>query len=175
MNSGAPFCKPPSERSLTADSSGLAVIGWRGLLLCRVTGQNRWDLPKGTLEPGESPFDAALRETYEETGFDPAPLAHRIEYVGTRDFLPPKRLHVYRFIDPEGLVRAEDLSCLSMVCRPDGTCFPEADRFAWFTFEQALEAAGPALRQCLAFWQSSLDPLLVGPGAPKAKRHGGPA
>ena len=30
---------------------------------------NRWDLPKGHLEPGESFRQAALRETEEETGF----------------------------------------------------------------------------------------------------------
>ena len=28
----------------------------------------RWDLPKGKLEKGESPAEAALREVYEETG-----------------------------------------------------------------------------------------------------------
>jgi bis(5'-nucleosidyl)-tetraphosphatase len=35
-------------------------------LLLRV--YNYWDFPKGELEPGEQPFDAARRETAEETG-----------------------------------------------------------------------------------------------------------
>lgn len=29
-----------------------------------------WDLPKGGMEPGESPFDCAVRETFEETSID---------------------------------------------------------------------------------------------------------
>ena len=28
-----------------------------------------WEFPKGHLEPGESPADAAVREVYEETGY----------------------------------------------------------------------------------------------------------
>ncbi len=31
---------------------------------------NRWDLPKGHCEPGESFVEAALRETHEETGIE---------------------------------------------------------------------------------------------------------
>ena len=29
-----------------------------------------WDFPKGMMEPGETPMQAALREVKEETGFD---------------------------------------------------------------------------------------------------------
>ena len=29
-----------------------------------------WDLPKGKREPGETPLETALRETFEETGLD---------------------------------------------------------------------------------------------------------
>ena len=39
--------------------------GWRLLVLraCR-----NWDFPKGMVEPGETPLDAAIRETAEEAG-----------------------------------------------------------------------------------------------------------
>lgn len=43
---------------------------WREFLLMRH--HDRWDLPKGHVEPGESWRDAALRETQEETGIDPS-------------------------------------------------------------------------------------------------------
>jgi 8-oxo-dGTP pyrophosphatase MutT (NUDIX family) len=42
-----------------------------------------WTLPKGKLEPGESPLEAALREVREETGLEcrPGPLLGSVEYV----------------------------------------------------------------------------------------------
>ena len=39
--------------------------GWRCLVL-RV--YRNWDFPKGLVEPGEEPLEAALREVTEETG-----------------------------------------------------------------------------------------------------------
>jgi 8-oxo-dGTP pyrophosphatase MutT (NUDIX family) len=41
--------------------------GW-SLLLLRA--YRNWDFPKGLVEPGESPIDAAVRETAEEAGID---------------------------------------------------------------------------------------------------------
>ena len=34
------------------------------------THKGAWDIPKGRLDPGETPFQCALRETYEESGID---------------------------------------------------------------------------------------------------------
>ncbi|WP_437229177.1 bis(5'-nucleosyl)-tetraphosphatase [Planctomicrobium sp. SH661] len=33
---------------------------------------DRWDLPKGHVDPGETEIECALREMHEETGIDPA-------------------------------------------------------------------------------------------------------
>ena len=47
--------------------------GMRYLLVHPSGGYNRrapWSIPKGLLEPGESPEDCAVRETREETGID---------------------------------------------------------------------------------------------------------
>jgi 8-oxo-dGTP pyrophosphatase MutT (NUDIX family) len=38
---------------------------WRALILRAFS---NWDFPKGLIEPGESPLEAAIRETREETG-----------------------------------------------------------------------------------------------------------
>lgn len=59
-----------SEHAGKAISAGVVVVrragaGWRLLLL---RSWQNWDFPKGMLEPGETPFDAAVRETAEETG-----------------------------------------------------------------------------------------------------------
>ena len=44
------------------------------VLLIRRTDNDRWCLPAGAMEPGESPEEAAIRETKEESGFDIAVL-----------------------------------------------------------------------------------------------------
>jgi 8-oxo-dGTP pyrophosphatase MutT (NUDIX family) len=56
-----------------ASSAGVAVVrktrdGWR-LLVLRAYG--KWDFPKGTLEPDETPFQAVIRETGEEASITP--------------------------------------------------------------------------------------------------------
>lgn len=38
------------------------------ILLVRRADDGRWSLPGGAIDPGEQPADAAVRETYEETG-----------------------------------------------------------------------------------------------------------
>jgi 8-oxo-dGTP pyrophosphatase MutT (NUDIX family) len=50
--------------------------------LISVGAQNRWQLPKGLVDAGESPEDAALREAREETGLDAELVApvEKIEY-----------------------------------------------------------------------------------------------
>jgi len=52
-------------------SAGLAIIYKEKLLLVHPTKQSwegTYSLPKGKLEKGEEPIDAAIRETWEETG-----------------------------------------------------------------------------------------------------------
>ena len=51
-------------------SAGIVVVrkeedGWKYLFLRAF---RNWDFPKGEIEPGESPLEAAVRETREETG-----------------------------------------------------------------------------------------------------------
>lgn len=54
-----------TERHQSA--GGLVVDGCRILLISTQAGR-RWQLPKGHVEPGESPDQAAVREVREETG-----------------------------------------------------------------------------------------------------------
>lgn len=52
-------------------SAGLAIVYDNQILLAKTAGRKNkksWGIPKGGIEPGESPIDAAIRETYEELG-----------------------------------------------------------------------------------------------------------
>lgn len=62
--------KTRTEAAPTAhhrSSGGLVVDGARILLISTQNGR-RWQLPKGHIEPGETPEQAAVREVREETG-----------------------------------------------------------------------------------------------------------
>ena len=62
----------PGKRVEEISAGGLVVdkSGAMGLLIGRIDkrGRTLWSLPKGHIEPGESPEEAALREVLEETG-----------------------------------------------------------------------------------------------------------
>lgn len=63
-------------------SAGGLVVRGEEVLLISLVGGERWQLPKGHVEPGESEEQAAVREVREETGVSGRPLARlpEIEY-----------------------------------------------------------------------------------------------
>jgi 8-oxo-dGTP pyrophosphatase MutT (NUDIX family) len=116
------------------------------LLLCHVTGQDHWDLPKGGLNQGETPLQAALRETREETGLtlDAAGLLD----LGQMPYRARKDLHLFAIrlqrIDP-GL-----LSCESRFSdTATGVRLPEMDGFGWFPFSEIPRLCSPKLAAVL--------------------------
>lgn len=63
----SPFLEDADASHVTA--SGL-VVGPRGIVLHRHRRLGIWMQPGGHVDPGETPWEAALRETIEETGLD---------------------------------------------------------------------------------------------------------
>ncbi len=53
-----------------------------------------WEIPAGTLEPGEDPRDCAARELVEETGYRAAELEPLVEFFTAPGFCN-ERMHVY--------------------------------------------------------------------------------
>jgi 8-oxo-dGTP pyrophosphatase MutT (NUDIX family) len=75
--------------------------GWDvALVLVGPEAHPRWQLPKGLVEPGETPAAAAVREVREEAGVETEPVAplERVEYwyVGTEP--DGERVRYHKFV-----------------------------------------------------------------------------
>jgi len=57
-------------------------------------GQALWELPAGTLEPGEAPLEAARRELAEETGYRAAEWRHLLDFWMSPGILR-ERMHLF--------------------------------------------------------------------------------
>src|SRR6202043_3861890 len=84
-----PDVRDSSKQEITSAMARAAVLAAGGIVLrqeetpliavVRLRKRNEWVLPKGKLDDGETPRDAAEREVNEETGYDVA--VH--EFLGT--------------------------------------------------------------------------------------------
>ena len=115
-------------------SCGIVIVNERAeLLLCHVTGQDHWDLPKGGPHAGESPLHAALRETREETGLDLT--AEALLELGRLDYRPRKDLHLFAALLPR--LEVAQLRCDSHFSQlGTGRRLPEMDGYGWFGFDR---------------------------------------
>lgn len=116
-------------------SCGVVILNPdRELLLCHVTGQNHWDLPKGGIDPGETPLQAALRETREECGLRLAP--ETLLDLGRFGYTTKKDLHLFAALTER--IDLRELQCEShYLDRLSGRRLPEMDGFGWFAFDRA--------------------------------------
>ena len=128
-----------------------------GLLLCRFAGSRlefllahpggpffakkdlgAWTIPKGRVEPGETPRETALREFGEETGFQP-PTAENLVALGTIRQRSGKIVHGWAFLgdaDPSALRS----SPFEMEWPPRSGrygSYPEIDRVEFYGLELA--------------------------------------
>jgi predicted NUDIX family NTP pyrophosphohydrolase len=95
-----------------------------------------WSIPKGECNPGERPIDAAAREFREETSFEPgAPLLE----LGAFKQPGGKRVIAWAFEGDCDPVRLRS-NTFEMEWPPRSgrtAHFPEVDRGAWFTLDEA--------------------------------------
>lgn len=126
-----PVSLPSRYRRL---SCGIVVVTeTHELLLCHVTGQRHWDLPKGGIHADETPREAALRETHEETGLRLA--GADLLDLGRHAYTAKKDLHLFACLSAR--VDPARLHCEScFVERGSGRRRPEMDGFGWFAFDR---------------------------------------
>jgi len=133
------------------------VVGGRGVILHLHKRLGIWVQPGGHLDAGETPWDAARRESAEETG-----LTLRFAGTGAEGGEVPPLLHVDVHAGGQGHTHI-DLRYLLAVVGDDRPAPPagESQAVAWFSWEDALVAAEPALGGLLAHLRRS-------PAAPPA-------
>ena len=146
-------------------SCGVVILNPdRELLLCHVTGQNHWDLPKGGIDVGETPLEAAIRETREESGLRLP--ADALLDLGRLSYTNKKNLHLFATLMPRFDLKA--LRCEShYLDRHSGRQLPEMDGFGWFAFERTATLCTPKMAQVLGS-RIDLHGLLQQLAAPQA-------
>ena len=132
---GDPFSEFDDPHHVTASAF---VVSSRGVILHLHRRLGIWVQPGGHVDKGESPTDAALRETFEETGLvarhlDPVQLFHV-------DVHPGPRGHTH--YDLRYILLADPLEPSPP---PD-----ESPEVHWFTFLDAQRRCEPALGPALA-------------------------
>lgn len=142
---------PFSEHADPVHVTGSAiVVGPRGTVLHLHKRLHRWLQPGGHVDPGESPWDTALRESIEETGL---PLRHATAAdTGTGHLsatASPPLVHLDVHPAAKGHVHL-DLRYLLTAPNADPSPPPgESPEVRWFSWDDALAVADEALVDAL--------------------------
>ena len=119
-------------------SAGVVVVrkvndSWLFLML---RAYRNWDFPKGLLEAGEEPLDAAVREVQEETLIDNLQFTWGDVYRETAPYSHKKVARYY--------VAETSTDAVTLPVRPE-LGRPEHNEWRWVTFEQGLALCSPRL------------------------------
>ena len=108
-----------------------------------------WDFPKGLIEPGEEPLDAARRETREETGLTDLVFRWGETFRETEPYAGGK---VARFYLAETRAVAITLPISAELGRP------EHHEWRWASFDEARALLAPRLRAMVDWAEATAGP-----------------
>ena len=145
-----PGSQAPTDFRPPAFSAGVVVArqdtsGWRLLVL---RAYQNWDFPKGIVEPGEAPLDAAIRETAEEAAISDLSFRWGEGYCETAPYRGGK---VARYYLAETTQASVSLPVSPELGRP------EHDEWRWVDFDEAKRMLPPRLQPILAWARKQLD------------------
>jgi bis(5'-nucleosidyl)-tetraphosphatase len=131
-------------------SAGIVVVrahaaGWQVLLL---RAYRNWDFPKGLLAAGETPLQAALRETREETGLENVEFTWGAESQDTAMYGDRKVASYFLACAGDGEV--------TLPVNPE-LGRPEHDEFRWATFAEARTLLPPRLLPILEWARRKIE------------------
>ncbi|MGH8720090.1 MAG: NUDIX domain-containing protein [Burkholderiales bacterium] len=115
---------------MTKRSAGIVVVrksgdDWLFLLL---RAYRNWDFPKGLIESGEDPLDAAIRETREETSIEDLEFRWGTDYIETEPYAGGKVARYY-------LAQTIQSNLVLPIC--PGLGRPEHHEYRWLAVENA--------------------------------------
>ena len=119
--------------------------GWRILVL---RAYKNWDFPKGRVEPGEEPLDAAKREATEETGLTQFEFPFGDIYRETLPYAGGKVARYYLAETSEEIVRLPISHALGR---------PEHHEYRWVSFDEAEDLLPPRLALVLDWARETLE------------------
>ena len=141
-------------------SAGVVVVHVAGAavqyLLLRA--YKNWDFPKGLVEPGEQPLEAALREVKEETTLENLSFDWGKDYVDTGPYNKGKISRYY-------LARSDDTR-VHLPINPE-LGFPEPQEARWVGVDTELRMVSPRLKPVI-HWASD---IIAAPGASEAVKE----
>jgi 8-oxo-dGTP pyrophosphatase MutT (NUDIX family) len=140
----------PTDSRPPAFSAGVVVArrdsgGWFLLVL---RAYRNWDFPKGRVEAGETPLDAAIRETAEEAAISDLDFRWGEGYCETAPYRHGKVARYY-------LAETTQASVSLPVSLELGR--PEHDEWRWVRFDEAERLLPPRLQPILAWARKQLE------------------
>lgn len=113
-------------------SSGLILTDKHQFLGCHSTGNYFYDIPKGAIEPGETPLEACIREVQEETGLDVS--SDTLVDLGVFEYNYEKDLHLFLLVT-DTLPVVNKMNCSTFFTRNStGETLPEVDKYRYISF-----------------------------------------
>jgi 8-oxo-dGTP pyrophosphatase MutT (NUDIX family) len=129
----------PSAAAPTRMSSGVVVVSVldRKLKFLLLRAYRNWDFPKGLVEAGESPIDAAVREVREETTLDDISFDWGMVYMDTGPYNKGKIARYY-------IARSKETH-IQLPINPE-LGMPEHHEARWVDYARALTMVSPRLQ-----------------------------
>jgi 8-oxo-dGTP pyrophosphatase MutT (NUDIX family) len=131
-------------------SAGVVVVSvaQRELKFLLLRAYRNWDFPKGLVETGEDPIEAALREVREETTLDDLSFDWGLAFMDTGPYNKGKISRYYIARSKKTQVR--------LPVNPD-LGVPEHHEASWVDFDKALSMVSPRLQPVVRWAQAIIN------------------